>query len=341
MKNSFHLATFVLLLLAVAVAKDPLRADPPAPVASAPFALVVQETILEPVTPFEVADGYDTKVAVVLDHTGPAPAWWGQTTDGMGVGSYGDEALYYQDGSRRQRVRAASPWTAPFLWAPVWDTARRRFVAYYLVDLAHVPPHRGVVLLRGHVAVGMMQFRQGPLSPSVLVSVPLRRADQTVDVPRVSHDPMLTITGAEMIKYAPANTRFNGGGDTRVTVRFRYIGPPLPADPACSAGYPRLADRQGAEVRPSSISYGGLRDSARAGAAVPARGQQFELSYSLTTQPDFTKTDRLTLTDYATVNHGWPLSFQIVLHATGSPWSRPGRKPWISHPRILHAHGGR
>ena len=309
--------------------------------APSPFALVVNEVNFVPVTPYEVAEGYDTKVQVVLDHTGPAPAWWGSSFDGLGVGTYGDEPLYYQTGTNRKQVIAPSPYTAPYVWSPVWDEPRQHYVAYYLVDLAHVPAHPGQVMLRGHLAVGMMPagmmpFQKNLLSPAVLVSIPVRQPGQIVRVPAVSHDPMLTIEDVQMTKYAPADAQSNSGMDTRVTMTLRYHGPMPLINPGCPTGYPKLTDDRNQEISPRSISWHGLQDLADGSNGKIPKGQQFQIEYNIQSMPAFTKAQTLTLTDFASAYNHWPLSYQIVLHdAKNSPWTKPGKKPWSSHPRVL------
>jgi len=314
---------------------------PAAPKQPAPFALIVQEVQFVPVSPYEVADGYDTKVVVVLDHVGPTPSWWGGSNDNLGVGSYADEALYYQMGVRRQRARPPDSWTAPFLWAPIWDEARQRYVATYLVDLAHVPAHSGPVMLRGHLAVGMMRFQQKPLSPAILVSIPVRRPGQVVFVPPVSHDPMLTIEDVQMTKYTQAKRVFNGGTDTRVLVMLQYSGPVPLINPGCATGYPQLTDDYHHEIVPRSMSYHGMRDLADGSNGKIPRGRRFQIEYGIQSMPEFAKSKTVTLTDFASAYNNWPLSYHLVLHdAKNSLWTTPGKKPWSSHPRVLEPRHG-
>lgn len=168
-------------------------------------------------TPLEVAQGYDTKWEVVLNSWWPRPAWWNKQTSWMTSREPGDR-LTTRDG---KKLNALQPIVVS---EPRYDKARDRYVASYLLELRYLPRNSSDVVLKSHLAVGMMDSAgtgTKPVSPVVAFSQVVRRANTIVQTPPVSHLTNLVPYKAFLILRTPAETRANGGLDTALEIVFK------------------------------------------------------------------------------------------------------------------------
>lgn len=158
-----------------------------------PFRLTVQGIRFEPLTPREVYDGYDTKVAVELGYKGKAPAWWGKQ---YRYSSEETGTVVFESGpdSKLQRVRHKEGyWLWPNRTSPVYQKDKNRYTARYVMALRDIPNH-DAIRLRDRLAIE--HTRQKPLCDPIWLDTVVRKRGQKTTLPQVSHD-----TGFKLERY--------------------------------------------------------------------------------------------------------------------------------------------
>ena len=183
-----------------------------------PFTLTLRRVRLEPLTPNEVSQGYDTKVAVDLGHRGVAPPWWGKQNGYSGSTSNTAQLGFFtKDGHFKH-----SPQMNPFRWQPKFEKDTNGYTARYLMSLRHVPPGHEI-RLRDRVAVESNTTRK-PLCAPVWVNAVARKRGQKTSLPNVSRDSGLKMEGWELDNAPPVETR-NQAPRWRLILRTRKVGP--------------------------------------------------------------------------------------------------------------------
>lgn len=130
------------------------------PGSSSPF--VVESVETETLTPYEVSQGYDTKIAVVLDHERPRPKWWAAPlAPGMGIaGTVGKARLLYRNGSQFKLVPGGA---SVMTTEPAYDKDRDRYIAHYRFYLSHLPVSSVPIVVKDQLAVGMFKSPTRPV----------------------------------------------------------------------------------------------------------------------------------------------------------------------------------
>jgi hypothetical protein len=208
-----------------------------------PFRLTLHSSRFEPLTPYEVSEGYDTKVAVVLGHRGAAPAWWGKQSGYSGT-TGGKWQLLFQSNGRTRPVRDKNRIPVqPFRWQAAYDNDSNRYSARYLFALRDVPAG-DEIRLRDRLSVEAQSTRT-PLCPPVWVDVVARKKGQATSLPRVSRNSGLKLEHYEIDRTPPVVTQ-NQAPQWRVRVLLRRgkFEPPTPARQAVGAHF-EVCDARG------------------------------------------------------------------------------------------------
>lgn len=150
-----------------------------------PFRLVVEKVKIEPVTPLQAFQGYDTKIKVTLNHSGATPPWWGNMSNDAGTSQPAAQLVF--DDRRHQSPIKLTPniKNAPklYLLRPALNSEHNRYVANFLVNLSNVPQHSGTVKIRAYLAPE--NFRGMPFCPPVFFQFTVRNKNQVIRPPHI------------------------------------------------------------------------------------------------------------------------------------------------------------
>ena len=161
-------------------------------------------------TPFEVAQGFDTKWEVVLNHSWPRPKWW----NGQGGGSgRSDKIRLYQKVSTQPLKRTPHN----ILWSAMFDRDKNRYVARCLIKLSSVP-NREELILRAPIEVFNYTSGKKVLVGKLPFEYSIRSAYQKTVTPVVSRESGLSV---HRVFVSPATLSYQGGGYT-LWVRMFY-----------------------------------------------------------------------------------------------------------------------
>lgn len=256
--------------------------------------------------PSEVAEGYDTKLEVVMNHAWPRPAWWNQQSGYARTRNPGDMLM----------TRDGKPvfGSALSVSGPHFDARRERYISNYWLTLARVPPKRSDLLLKSNLAVGMDLGLPAPKPISSVVSVTqtVRLANVRVQKPRVSHLTNMVPFKAFAIFRSTAAARAMGGYDVALEIVFKKTNElAFPEGQDLIDGAGEVTDERGRDV----YMPGGANSLT-------------DLSWSRTRRVKFTRADEfytarfdwilpagknapksLRLKSYATIKGAWPVAF--------------------------------
>jgi len=204
-------------------------------------------------TPYEVSQGYDTKVLVVMNYGSPRPTWW-DAQNGWSS-QYHAGQLAFRRGNYLAPVRNSDV----YAWEPRYDKARDRYTARYYLKLAKVPKTDSSVVLQSKLGVGIWQKKL--VSPVLPLSCEVRAPKKTVRVPVVSRQSGLSVEKFLVTFLSAAESKSQGGDDMQVRIVFKREPVVEVADDADSHGdTPTLTDEKGRDVS-TSIGFHGLEDA--------------------------------------------------------------------------------
>lgn len=204
-------------------------------------------------TPYEVSQGYDTKVVVVMNYGSPRPAWW--NAQNFWSSQYHAGQLSFKQGNNLAPVRNSDV----YAWEPRYDKARDRYTARYYLKLAKVPKSDSSVVLQSKLGVGIWQKKL--VSLVLPLSCEVRAPKKTVRVPVVSRQSGLSVEKFLVTFLSAAESKSQGGDDMQVRIVFKREPVVAVADDADSHGdMPTLTDEKGRDVS-TSIGFHGLEDA--------------------------------------------------------------------------------
>lgn len=144
----------------------------------------VESTKRETLSAQEVADGYDTKITVVLNHGWPRPKWWGKN---RGVGIHGELPLFTTRNGENIKIKPRS-----LSWKPIYHSRKDRYIAQYLLQLAPIKS-RGALRINTKIGVADGDGSRQILSPLVPFEHIIRQKNTTTIAPLVSRLPGLKV----------------------------------------------------------------------------------------------------------------------------------------------------
>lgn len=213
----------------------------------------IEKIEFPPPTPYEVSQGYDTKVVVVMNYGSPRPTWWDAQNSWMS--QYHAGQLVFKRGNNLSPVRSSDV----YAWEPRYDKARDRYTALYYLKLAKVPKSDSSVVLQSKLGVGIWQKKL--VSPVLPLSCEVRAPKKTVRVPVVSRQSGLSVEKFLVTFLSAAESKSQGGDDMRVRIVFKREPVVEVADDADSHGdMPTLTDEKGRDVS-TSVIFRGFEDA--------------------------------------------------------------------------------
>ncbi|MBV9470025.1 MAG: hypothetical protein JO316_17240 [Abitibacteriaceae bacterium] len=186
--------------------------------------LYVEEIKLEPVTPSEVEAGFSYKVAVVLNHPWPKPAWWGPSAVGsltfidplQDAGTTHEArpsywriggGLIYQKAGRPQRFLGHDHLGGVQYYTTSYENGR--LVMHWLLALHQVPDQLGAITFLAAMGRDFM--------PAQSASLIVRQAGQHRGIPAVDKRCPLSLTHLSVEPYGSPL-------DADVKVGLKYAG---------------------------------------------------------------------------------------------------------------------
>lgn len=285
-----------------------------------PFRLVIEKIETRPISAKDAASGYDTEVAIVLNHSGQEPKWWGKQNGNFGTGGSSSSDpinvhLFYETAGKRRLVKMPPDFKYEaelFYWRPGWKSDEKRYEARFFLKLAELPIRAEKTVLRGKVAI-----EDGSMSPHRKLCAPIsfsftvRQANQAIKKPLVSRDPGLTVRRIEIKKFSAAEQKTNGGYDTELNV---YTFDHVNKGSGDSSGGDKLLDEHGKEItnRPGWSMSHGVRSEAE-------RRSVLNYQFRLKSIPRSEKNVNLK-TNYSRADR-WPLQIRIPLRRNGKDLS--------------------
>jgi hypothetical protein len=277
-----------------------------------PSIFYVESISFAPLAPSEVADGYDKKVEVVLNHKGPQPVWWNKQNGAAGGYNKGDKLVLRGDSKQR------SQHCPPTVQAPFYDSKRQRYVASYLLDLTRLAPSQDDIVLHANLAVGMKEPTPA-VSPVVPIRFVVRRGGQIVKTPHVSRKPGLVVERV-LVQSIPPAERGNAGCDTLVRVVFKrkpddYIS----QNASTNAGYVLLTDETGRELSTNAVGPS-LEDAfERSYARIPTTrlDERYFCDYRFAFPKN--KPQRITMKNKVSLRGAWPLEYSATVYDAKRP----------------------
>ena len=255
-------------------------------------------------TPFEVAQGYDTKCEIVLNHSWPRPRWWNAQNGWTSTTNPTD----YVAAKNGQKMKAPGEKLIS-VQEPRYDKNRDRYVAIYKMSLAKVPRTSSELVLHGNLAVGMFETGSKPISPVVAVRQTVRRAKALAMVPTVSRAHNLVPYKAIVTLRTAAQTRANGGLDPVVRLVFRRINNAA-FDKGAIASQSMMVDENGLPAVEVGQKQSSLRNASRhPELKLKQTGENqfyFEQSELLFWK---SRPKTLRIVGYATLHGAWPVGF--------------------------------
>jgi hypothetical protein len=170
-----------------------------------PFRLTVQGTQLETLTPREVSEGYDTKIAVIIGRRGRPPAWWGKQNGYSGGNGGNWQIRYFSQGKTRTVLHKNGYEVDSFGWEPAYNKEKDLYVARYLCALRDIPAG-DEIRLRDRVSIQDSSTNK-PLCAPVWIDAVMRNKGKTATLPRVSKDSGVRIERYELDQAPPVETQ--------------------------------------------------------------------------------------------------------------------------------------
>ncbi|HVF85328.1 MAG TPA: hypothetical protein VM821_05055, partial [Abditibacteriaceae bacterium] len=259
-------------------------------------------------TPYEVSQGYDTKLLVVMNHGWPRPAWW--DAQNSWSSQYHAGQLAFQRRNSLAPVRNSDV----YAWEPKYDKARDRYTARYYLKLATVPKSDAGVVLQSKVGVGIWQKKL--VSPVLPLSCEVRAPKKAVRVPIVSRRAGLSVEKFLVTFLSAAESKSQGGDDMQVRIVFkRDPEAVIIADGDSHGAMPTLTDEKGRDVS-TSVGFYGLED-AFLGRDDKVRAARADLRYFAQYVFNFSgpQPARIFFNCSQSFKDGWPLSVSAVIAA--------------------------
>lgn len=282
-----------------------------------PFQLAIESVTREPVTAYEVSEGYDSSLKVVIGHKGgQMPAWWGAQNGAWGNNN-GVRLMFEQNGKLRPVKEPAGKNRPLLYWRPAWDSKKERYVARILTHLSDVPALLERVVVQGNLAIqGQSSNVAPPLSAPLWFSHVVRESGEIIKTPVVSRDPSdVRLEKAEVGRLPPIEAKTGSGinGLSQPDVRVRIQLLRAHKDNSGSAtGNAHLKDEKGRDWDyGGSSSSGDIPDAQLY--ADPLRDRRQFLSYDCNLHQIPRSAGRVWLTTSCSVNHAWPLEIKIPL----------------------------
>jgi hypothetical protein len=146
---------------------------------SGPTQLIVTGIKREPVTPRDVAQGFDTRFAVTLDYKGATPAAWGED---MGW-SLGTPLLSVKKAGKRVYLGEETGWRRVR-----FDNGKGVYISSFLLPLSHVNSRTGEIFFEAEIGVRPQTAggTRNPGLPAIPIAFKARNANQTTQIPKVS-----------------------------------------------------------------------------------------------------------------------------------------------------------
>ena len=164
-------------------------------------------------SPRDIADGYDTKLAVYLDYAGQVPDWW--TSDAMINHTFrGGDVLTYVRNGKTLHFRRPDGSSGVMGGSGHFDKERQRYVYKYSMRLAEVPVSDGPTFYKTTLE-GSFTAREpdGKVNDSQVVeyaplpiSVQVRQPGEIVKVPPVSRRSLLRL---QSVSITPPPTSYD------------------------------------------------------------------------------------------------------------------------------------
>lgn len=266
-----------------------------------------------PLMPREVADGYDRKVEVVLNHSGPQPPWWNKQNSAA-ISYNKSDKLVLQRG-KKSRSLAGPLYVPPYVWAPLYNQKRERYIAHYLLRLAPLPVSDDDVVLKANLAVGMMDSSNAkPVSPVVPITFVVRRAGQTIKVPKVSRQTGLLIEQVLVMKFSAAEMKASMTYDTRVRVVFkRQAGGNTSSQEGISEGSVILKNEIGHELLVYALGPS-IRDAFDGSYGIPATrpDERYFCDYDFAFPKN--KPRLISMKNAVSLHGAWPLEYEATIY---------------------------
>lgn len=183
-----------------------------------PYRIVIDEAKLVPVTPRDVAMGWDTKVVVRAHYEGRLPT---NVTNMDRVSSFSAD-LFARNSSGEQRLNTPSL-MQPHIWS---SPARDGTIAEVRLKLSQLPTNGSELIVRGSPRLewfapgSRWKKKLGQTAPTFAVVV--RRAGQPTPVPQVSRVSPLKF---HSVKIESVGVVGSGAADTRATVFVLHLQP--------------------------------------------------------------------------------------------------------------------
>ncbi len=271
-----------------------------------PNRFFIEKIEFPPPTPYEVSQGYDTKVVVVMNYGSPRPAWWDAQNGWMS--QYHAGQLSFKRRNRLLPIRTSDV----YAWEPGYDKARDRYTARYYLNLAKIPKSDSSVVLQSKLGVGIWQTKL--VSPVLPLSCEVRAPKKIVRVPIVPRQSGLSVEKFLVTYLSVAESKSLGGDDMQVRIVFKREPVVAVADDADSHGAtPTLTDEKGRDVS-TSVIFRGFKDAFQGWddkvTATKADTRYYvEYDFKLSTpQPA-----RILFKCSQSFKQGWPLSISAVV----------------------------
>ena len=314
------------------------EAPQPLPVATqpAPFSLTVKDVRFESVTPREVAQGFDTRVAVLMEPSGKLPSNSSYRWQYLRP-RFEDAHLIYQRDGKPRRFQMADG-SAAVQVEPQFDDPQG--TVRFMLPLSQVPASDSAVTLKAKItsvdAHGTVITPPGQKVnavtvtriPATVFSFVVRKPGEQVQTPIVSRECPLALDQVTVTdKSSPLFAAATMGADTLVHLTVKYDTPSWlgrPPRPVWKFGKPYLVDEKGRRYSTfrwpgvgggksysAGINYGGMSWSGTAGNY--AADGKYSTSYWLPLASVPKSAGKLTLKSQISVNEMWPLSISVVV----------------------------
>ncbi len=280
-------------------------------IGGAPFQMVVESVRREPVTAYEVSQGYDSSLKIVIGHKSDEPLWWGQQSGGFGS-SGGARVLFEHEGKLRPIKLPPNFKAEPqvFYWRPTWNNEKKHYVARILTHLSDVPARPGRVVVQANLAI--QSNMSTPISAPLWFSHVVRNAGENIKAPVVSRETGLIIEKVEIGPVPPVEAKsgvsISPGADTRIRIVLLRA---RKENSGSAMGSADIIDEKGHNWNMNSGSSGGSEEASAD--SDPLRKRREFLTYECDLKQIPLSSGRVWLKTKYSSNNAWPLQIKIPL----------------------------
>lgn len=294
-----------------------------------PNTFFIEKIETSTLTPYEVSQGYDTKLLVVMNYGAPRPAWW-NAQNGWSRQDHAGQ-LSFKKGIRLMPIKNSNVYAGE----PHYDKERDRYIAPYYLKLAAISKSEDSIVLQSKLGVGIWQKKL--VSPVLPLSCEVRAPKKVVRVPVVSRESGLSLERF-LVTYLSAAESRGLGEDVQVRIVFkRKPGVVVPTNSNSygdsSSDFPVLTDEKGRNVPTPAGSYRWLDDAFQRGdsrvkATTPDTRYFVEYGFKFS-KP---QTSHILFKGRQSFKDLWPLSFSAVIPAPAQTTAKRKQSITLSVP---------